>query len=1146
MARHDEAKAGGLFDRIGNFVVRWPLIVIGCWIAVAAALTLLLPTLQAQAAKREQAPLPPGAPSMVLQKEMSAAFQEKIETSALLLVLLTNENGLGPADEAVYRKLIENLRADTQDKISVQDFLAVPEMKELLASKDNKAWNLPITFAGDAASPETQAAFKRVAAIVKQTVAGTSLTVHLSGPIATVADLTELGEKDVRIIEIGTAVSVLIILILVYRNLVTMLVPLATIGASVVTAQGTLSGLAEFGLAVNMQAIVFMSAVMIGAGTDYAVFLISRYHDYVRHGEKSDMAVKKALMSIGKVITASAATVAVTFLAMVFTKLEVFSAVGPAIAVAITVSLLGAVTLLPAILTLTGRRGWIKPRRDLTSRMWRRSGVRIVRRSTIHLVGSLIVLVALAGCTLLIRFNYDDLKTVPQHVESVKGYEAMNRHFPMNAMTPMVLFIKSPRDLRTPGALADIEMMSREIAELPNIVMVRGLTRPNGEPLKETKVSFQAGEVGGKLDEATTLLEEHGGELDQLTGGAHQLADALAQIRNEINGAVASSSGIVNTLQAMMDLMGGDKTIRQLENASQYVGRMRALGDNLSGTVTDAEQIATWASPMVNALNSSPVCNSDPACRTSRAQLAAIVQAQDDGLLRSIRALAVTLQQTQEYQTLARTVSTLDGQLKQVVSTLKAVDGLPTKLAQMQQGANALADGSAALAAGVQGLVDQVKKMGSGLNEAADFLLGIKRDADKPSMAGFNIPPQIFSRDEFKKGAQIFLSADGHAARYFVQSALNPATTEAMDQVNDILRVADSARPNTELEDATIGLAGVPTALRDIRDYYNSDMKFIVIATIVIVFLILVILLRALVAPIYLIGSVLISYLSALGIGTLVFQLILGQEMHWSLPGLSFILLVAIGADYNMLLISRIRDESPHGIRIGVIRTVGSTGGVITSAGLIFAASMFGLVGASINTMAQAGFTIGIGIVLDTFLVRTVTVPALTTMIGRANWWPSELGRDPSTPPTKADGWLRRVEGHRRKAPIPAPKPPHTKVVRNTNGHASKAATKSVPNGKPADLAEGNGEYLIDHLRRHSLPLFGYAAMPAYDVVDGVSKPNGDGAHIGKEPVDHLLGHSLPLFGLAGLPSYDRWDDTSIGEPAVGHAGSKPDAKLST
>lgn len=127
MARHDEAKAGGLFDRIGNFVVRWPLIVIGCWIAVAAALTLLLPTLQAQAAKREQAPLPPGAPSMVLQKEMSAAFQEKIETSALLLVLLTNENGLGPADEAVYRKLTKTCGRTRRTKYRFRIFSPSPK-----------------------------------------------------------------------------------------------------------------------------------------------------------------------------------------------------------------------------------------------------------------------------------------------------------------------------------------------------------------------------------------------------------------------------------------------------------------------------------------------------------------------------------------------------------------------------------------------------------------------------------------------------------------------------------------------------------------------------------------------------------------------------------------------------------------------------------------------------------------------------------------------------------------------------------------------------------------------------------------------------------------------------------------------------------
>ena len=102
--------------------------------------------------------------------------------------------------------------------------------------------------------------------------------------------------------------------------------------------------------------------------------------------------MKRALTSVGKVIAGSAATVAVTFLAMYFAKLPVFATVGPAIAIAIVVAFVAAVTLLPAMLVLAGPRGWIRPRRELTKRFWRRSGVRIVRRPKIHLVGSLIVL----------------------------------------------------------------------------------------------------------------------------------------------------------------------------------------------------------------------------------------------------------------------------------------------------------------------------------------------------------------------------------------------------------------------------------------------------------------------------------------------------------------------------------------------------------------------------------------------------------------------------------------------------------------------------------------------------------------------------------------------------------------------------------
>src|ERR1700743_465398 len=152
-------------------------------------------------------------------------------------------------------------------------------------------------------------------------------------------------------------------------------------------------------------------------------------------------------------------------------------------------------------------------------------------------------------------------------------------------------------------------------------------------------------------------------------------------------------------------------------------------------------------------------------------------------------------------------------------------------------------------------------------------------------------------------------------------------------------------------------------------------------------------LLRAIVAPLYLVASVVISYLSAVGIGVLFFQFMLGEQLHWSVPPLAFVVLVAVGADYNMLLVSRMRDEAPRSMRYGIIRTLRSTGGVITAAGGMCAAAMAGLLSSSIGTVVQGGVITGIGILLDTFLVRTITVPALAAPIGRANWWPSRAAK---------------------------------------------------------------------------------------------------------------------------------------------------------
>jgi RND superfamily putative drug exporter len=177
-------------------------------------------------------------------------------------------------------------------------------------------------------------------------------------------------------------ITIFTILVIVYRNLVAMLMPLATIGVSMAVAQQAVAGLGLLGLPIGPQTLVLMTGMMMGAGVDYAVFLFSRYQECLRKGMASDDAVVYSLATIGEVITGSAATVALTFMGLSFASLSVFLTVGPSLSVTILIAVAAALTMLPALMVLAGRRGWVKPRKDITGRFWRRSAIGIVRRPT--------------------------------------------------------------------------------------------------------------------------------------------------------------------------------------------------------------------------------------------------------------------------------------------------------------------------------------------------------------------------------------------------------------------------------------------------------------------------------------------------------------------------------------------------------------------------------------------------------------------------------------------------------------------------------------------------------------------------------------------------------------------------------------------
>jgi len=218
--------------------------------------------------------------------------------------------------------------------------------------------------------------------------------------------------------------------------------------------------------------------------------------------------------------------------------------------------------------------------------------------------------------------------------------------------------------------------------------------------------------------------------------------------------------------------------------------------------------------------------------------------------------------------------------------------------------------------------------------------------------------------------------------------ALDPNSTAAYDLVPAIRRAARGADPR-----ALVG--GASAVQHDLRQASARDTRLLVPLVLVIVFLILALLLRSLLAPVVLIGTVVLSFAAALGLSAVVFDVIFGfPGSDPSFPLFAFIFLVALGVDYNIFLMARVREESlRHGTREGVLRGLAVTGGVITSAGIVLAGTFSVLAVLPLVFLTELGFAIAFGVLLDTFLVRSVVVPALVFRLGPRIWWPSRLAR---------------------------------------------------------------------------------------------------------------------------------------------------------
>lgn len=273
-----------------------------------------------------------------------------------------------------------------------------------------------------------------------------------------------------------------------------------------------------------------------------------------------------------------------------------------------------------------------------------------------------------------------------------------------------------------------------------------------------------------------------------------------------------------------------------------------------------------------------------------------------------------------------------------------------------------------------------------------------------PDLASLDQVPDSFSADvllqaggfdierfaQFIREAQEqFLSEDNRVARLEVTPAIDPFSEATSELVIDIRQRAETLE-TTSLRGASIFVGGEAAGSLDLLDVVKADFPVVAGVVLVGILIVLILLLRSLISPIYLLATVLITYSASLGASVIFFQYILGTEgLTFMMPIFTFIIIVALGEDFNIFLMSRLREEiSKRGHLPGIAKSVAATGGVISSAGLIMAGALGSLTFTSMEAMVQMGFPIVFGILLDTFLVRPVIVPSIAALIGRWNWWP--------------------------------------------------------------------------------------------------------------------------------------------------------------
>jgi putative drug exporter of the RND superfamily len=910
------------------------------WIGLAALTNMAVPQLEDVGKAHNVALNSPDAPSLQAMQRMGKVFHE-FDSDSAAMILLEGDKPLGDDAHAFYNTLVHKLEQDTKHVQHVQDFWGDPLTAAGSQSNDGKAAYVQVYLAGNQGEAKSIASVDAVRDIVAHTPPPPGIKAYVTGAAPLITDQFEVGSKGILLVTLVTVLVIAVMLFWVYRSVITTVLVLVTVLIELAAARGVVAFLGNYGLiGLSTYSTNLLTLLVIAAGTDYAIFFVGRYHEARHAAEDRETAFYTMYHGTAHVILGSGLTVAGAVFCLYFTRLPYFQSLGVPAAAGILVSLAAALTLAPAMLTVGSHFGLFEPRRKMRTQGWRRIGTAIVRwPAPIFAVTcgvALIGLFALPGY----KTSYNAQDYMPATAPANVGFAAADRHFSKARLYPELLMVETDHDMRNPANMLVLERIARSIFHLPGISLVQGMTRPLGTPIEHTSIPFQ-------------ISAQSTGQIENLQYQKDRANDLLKQA-----GELRKTINILNQQYALQQQLAA-ATHEQTQSFHDTMATINDLRDKIAN-------FDDFFRPIRSYFYWERHCYDIPACFALRSIFDAI-----DGID----------ELSEQFQKLTASLDKLDAVQPQLVRLIPPQ--IDSQMTNLELTLSNYATNSG-INAQTRAQTDTATALGQAFDQA-------KMDDS------FYMPPEAFDNPEFKRGLKLFLSPDGKAARMIISHEGDPATPEGISHIDPIRNAAHDAVKGTILAGSNIYLAGTAATYKDIQDGAKYDLMIAGIAALSLILLIMMILTRSLVAAIVIVGTVAVSLGASFGLSVLVWQDILGIKLYWIVLALAVIILLAVGSDYNLLLISRFKEEIGAGLKTGIIRAMAGSGSVVTSAGLVFAATMSSFIVSDLLVLGQIGTTIGLGLLFDTLIVRSFMTPSIATLLGRWFWWPQRVRPRPAS-----------------------------------------------------------------------------------------------------------------------------------------------------